>query len=285
MVIGTVFCNIPTKLGNFDFVLKFPLEACKQDLSLARFQTVYHIRNRSHVVSNGEVDEFFVHKVTIIQPLDTMVDEDVAIELSEPRLSCICLLLIKRKHDLLKAAIVLLLKLNDVLFEVREVFFGFSCCTCSQSFIILDLIRTQIADSILPRVVLCLGKESLNVLILRGAFGHLNNRSNKLLEESLLHQELWPKVMKEVDQKPLDMRAIMVLICHNHHASIPESCKLVGIIVFCTHLKADDFHQVLNLCVVNEHLVAGISNVQEFTFEWKYSVVVTSNYLDATHGQ
>ena len=48
---------------------------------------------------------------------------------------------------------------------------------------------------------------------------HLNDRGNEFLEE-LMFEEVGPVVVNEVNEEALDVRAILVLICHYHQTTI-----------------------------------------------------------------
>ena len=82
--------------------------------------------------------------------------------------------------------------------------------------------------------------------------------------------------MNEVDEKSFDMRAIMILISHNHDSAVTQSS---GIFIFFFHLKTNNFDQVLQFLVLQNYTDACIPYVHKFTFEWEYSVSISTDNL------
>ena len=72
--------HIPTELGDLDLILQLSLEASEQNLPLARLEAVHDRWNRPHVVRDREVNQLFVDKVFVSQPLDAMVNNRGRIE-------------------------------------------------------------------------------------------------------------------------------------------------------------------------------------------------------------
>ena len=116
--------------------------------------------------------------------------------------------------------------------NVSEIFFGFSSCAGSQAFVVFDLPAGTIFCLRFPLLVFHHGKELLHLPIL----GCLDDWSDELLQEALVASEprlprdapatlkakkverqVRPEVVKEVDQKALDVRTVVVLVCHDHH--------------------------------------------------------------------
>jgi hypothetical protein len=56
----------------------------------------------------------------------------------------------------------------------------------------------------------------------QGNNGGTDFSSNKHIFEFYL-QELWPEVMYKVDDETLDVGAILILISHDHQATVTES--------------------------------------------------------------
>ena len=54
------------------------------------------------------------------------------------------------------------------------------------------------------------------------SFGGLDNRRDKLSQESIHLDQRWPEVVNKVDNQPFDVGAVVILISHNHDASVPE---------------------------------------------------------------
>jgi hypothetical protein len=91
-----VFCDITGKLGDFDLLSEFPLEACKHYFTLAGLQAVTHTWYRSSTVCYRKEDQLFVHKVLVSQLFYRVVHEGASrVELFEPFFSTIGELLVK----------------------------------------------------------------------------------------------------------------------------------------------------------------------------------------------
>ena len=137
------------------------------------------------------------------------------------------------------------LEINAMVVDVPKIFFGFSCGAGSQAFVVLDLPASTIFCLLLPLLVLNHCKELQDCSIL----GCLDNRSDELLQKALVASEpqlrlentvnipvvclkslfylaivsypaekqVGPKIVKKIDQETLDVRAIVILVCHDHH--------------------------------------------------------------------
>lgn len=89
-------------------------------------------------------------------------------------------------------------------------------------------------------------------------------------------------MVEEVDQEPFDVRAIGILISHQHDRAIP---KTSGIIVNLSHFESNDLEQVLNFRIILDHFGWCISDIQELSPQRENSVVVSSYHLKAAHSQ
>jgi hypothetical protein len=58
---------------HLDFLYQIPLESGKDDLSLTRFETVRHRRDRSDVIGHGEKDQFLVDEVLDGNSVDVVI--------------------------------------------------------------------------------------------------------------------------------------------------------------------------------------------------------------------
>ena len=93
-------------------------------------------------------------------------------------------------------------------------------CTFKQirTFVILDFPSFALIIVIFPVHVLRNSEESLFLL----ALDTLNNGRDELFQEPIDTEQGWPEMMEEIDEQPLDMRSIMILICHNHQVTVSE---------------------------------------------------------------
>ena len=103
-----------------------------------------------------------------------------------------------------------------------------------KTFVVLDGPLCPVGGGVLPLLKLRQGVEgqagaalgdlhdmlSVSHFIRSGQY--LDNRCDELLQEGKFQQRR-PVVMDKVDQKTLDMGAVLVLICHDHHFAIPKT--------------------------------------------------------------
>ena len=89
-------------------------------------------------------------------------------------------------------------------------------------------------------------------------------------------------MVDEVDQESFDVRPIMILICHNHDATIPQ---LFYILIIRANLKTKNLYEILNFWVVHDLLITSFSDIQEFTSEREDSIFVSSNQLNSSKCQ
>jgi hypothetical protein len=87
-----------------------------------------------------------------------------------------------------------------------------------RTFVIFDFPPFALIVIILPVHVLWYGEEGLLLL----PFNTLNNGCDELFQEAINAQQGGPEVMEEVDQQPLDMRPVMILICHDHQVAVAQ---------------------------------------------------------------
>lgn len=77
-------------------------------------------------------------------------------------------------------------------------------------------------------------------------FTHLHNRSNKLFQERQTGQ-IWPVTVYEVDKKSLDVRAILILICHDHDVAISQAFKVFFSRILFVVLETYDLNKIVDL--------------------------------------
>ena len=82
-------------------------------------------------------------------------------------------------------------------------------------------------------------------------------------------------MLNHIDEQALDVRAIVVLICHDHDAAIAQTFDGVVILLW---LKTHDFDDVLNLLVVHCLLETSISDLRNQKFE-TYMIAVYCSSL------
>ena len=80
---------------------------------------------------------------------------------------------------------------------------------------------------------------------------HLDDGRDELLEEVGL-QQVRPVVVEEVDEQALDVRAVLVLVGHDHHVSVAQRLQRVGAHVLLLVAQPDDLDQVVDLGVLHD---------------------------------
>lgn len=85
-------------------------------------------------------------------------------------------------------------------------------------------------------------------------------------------------MVQEVDEQALDVRAVMVLIGHDHDFAI---AKISDIFVFLSWRDSNNLAEVLNLWIVAHLLDGCLSNIQKLTPERKHAVFVAADDLDS----
>lgn len=88
--------------------------------------------------------------------------------------------------------------------------------------------------------------------------------------------------MDEIDEQALDVRAIMILIRHDHDAPVSQ---LVGVFVRLSNVDSENFDQVLDLWVLPDLFAAGLPDVQELSSQRENTVLVSAKKLDTSECQ
>lgn len=67
-----------------------------------------------------------------------------------------------------------------------------------------------------------------------------------------MSEEVWPVVVDEVDDQPLDVGAILILISHYHQFPIAQCLKLSGVSVLLAVLQAKDLDNIGDLLITHD---------------------------------
>ena len=135
-----------------------------------------------------------------------------------------------------------------------EIFLSLKAGGGTESLVVLNRI---IPKSVFSYPVLCpplilRNCEKCELLISLVFFlGYLDDGCDEFFEELFVaHYEIWPKEVDEVNQEALDVRPIVVLICHYHNRAVPKGLQVLTGDVLLAHLQSHDLHQILNLVIV-----------------------------------
>ena len=77
--------------ADLDFLYKISLESGKDNLSLTRFETVRHRRDRSDIVGHGEKNQFLVDKVLYGNSVDIVIKVGSRLEAQSVNETCVYL--------------------------------------------------------------------------------------------------------------------------------------------------------------------------------------------------
>ena len=107
-----------------------------------------------------------------------------------------------------------------MLVEVTEVFLRLFRGRCAETLVILYTERASLsrAEPFLPLGELC---DRIEALAFAGR-GRFDDRGDELTQEALAIEEAGEEVLEEVDQEAFDVRAVVILISHNHNAAVAE---------------------------------------------------------------
>ena len=96
-------------------------------------------------------------------------------------------------------------------------------------------------------------------------------------------EEVGPVVVEEIDDEAFDVRAIGVLIGHDHDVPVAQALRPVLILVAL--LQAQDSFEVLDLLVLHNLLVIGVARVGHLAAEGEHAVAVTADDGEPRHRQ
>ena len=65
-------------------------------------------------------------------------------------------------------------------------------------------------------------------------------------------EQVGPEVVHEVDEQPLDVGAVLVLVGHDHDLAVAQRANRVRIVVLLTELQTHDLDDVVDLRVVHD---------------------------------
>ena len=63
----------------------------------------------------------------------------------------------------------------------------------------------------------------------------------------------------------LDVRAVLILICHYHDLAVAQALQVVHGLVLLLVGETHNLYQIVDLLVLHDLLMGGLSHVQQFT--------------------
>lgn len=99
-----------------------------------------------------------------------------------------------------------------MIINLRKVLLGLLCGGGTQTFVVLNFPLLKVA-TLSPLLKLVLGEEGFDLITLGG----FQERGHELSQEAVHVHQRGPEVMNEVDQESFDVRAVVILISHDHN--------------------------------------------------------------------
>ena len=90
-------------------------------------------------------------------------------------------------------------------------------------------------------------------------------------------------MVHKVNNEPLDVRAVMVLVGHDHNTAVAKSPNVYLFVVVLPHFESQDLNQVLDLLIVQNLLRTCVSYVKQFSTQRENAETITADHLDASH--
>mmetsp|Transcript_43530 Transcript_43530/g.68981 ORF Transcript_43530/g.68981 Transcript_43530/m.68981 type:complete len:275 (-) Transcript_43530:1064-1888(-) len=207
------------------------------------------------------------------------------IVVSDPLLSIICPIGLKGFLQGFQVLGPLEVHLDDMLVHRLEILLGLRSSGSAQALVVLGTVvfHPVCPFLALPDVKVALREELL--LRRRGRRGRrgqggkdLHQGSGKALQEVGLHlQQARPKRGQEIDHQTCNVVPIQVLVREDHHTLIPKLGHLFSIFKFLTPAQTEDVHQMLDLLVGLDLLVAGATHVQQLSLQREHAEVLTTH--------
>ena len=83
--------------------------------------------------------------------------------------------------------------------------------------------------------------------------------------------------MQEVDDQALDVRAVVILVGHDHQVAIPKRLARGRVRVVLALLQPDDLLELRYLLVVHDRRVRRVAHVEELATQREDAIVVASD--------
>mmetsp|Transcript_5170 Transcript_5170/g.16442 ORF Transcript_5170/g.16442 Transcript_5170/m.16442 type:complete len:215 (+) Transcript_5170:469-1113(+) len=211
-----------------------------------------------------------------------MVDVQVGVVTAEPLLACIDHRLGEGANNAIAISVPGPLEGQFVQIEVGEVGLRLGGRRGTKTLVVLDRVACRgRALFFAPSLVLVECEERDRV----PALSCFYQRRHKLAQEVVLLQESGPVAVQEVDDQALDVRAIMVLISHDHELAVAKALDASLVLVGLALLQSNDLLEFRHLLVVHDCAVACIAHVQQLAAQRENAVVVSAYDRKASYGE
>mmetsp|Transcript_21318 Transcript_21318/g.45364 ORF Transcript_21318/g.45364 Transcript_21318/m.45364 type:complete len:229 (-) Transcript_21318:1559-2245(-) len=222
-MVGGLLRDIARELRHLRVALQVSLETSPHDLPLHRLEAIDDARDTAHHVVLCKLHELLLYEVGIGQAGLGMIHEVLIVGSIDPILAVIGTLLVEGEVDKLAILIACVLEGDLVVADVAEVFLRLGRGGGAETLVILDAPALSIVVFLLPLLVLLNCKEVLDM----AALGHLHNGGHELEHEPWELEQGGPPMFHQVQDQALNVRAVKVLIGHDHEVTVAETIRRV----------------------------------------------------------
>mmetsp|Transcript_130615 Transcript_130615/g.227094 ORF Transcript_130615/g.227094 Transcript_130615/m.227094 type:complete len:211 (-) Transcript_130615:1655-2287(-) len=202
------------------------LERAEDHLALRWLETIHDRRNRSVHIVLCKLHQLLVDELMIAKGLFGVVNMCPFFVAVYPLFAVISSLLIERKVDALAIPLTCPPETELMVLDVFEILLGLFGGACAQALVVLVFPAAAIVVcGRLPLFIFCQCEEGSFVSsfrILASTLPDLDDWRHKLFQKPRhLHQGR-PPMVYEIDHEAFDVRAVMVLVSHQHDRTIAK---------------------------------------------------------------
>jgi len=115
--------------------------------------------------------------------------------------------------------------------------------------------------------------------------GDLDDRCDELAHEVMVLEQRRPVAVDEVDDQPLDVRAVVVLVGHDHQVPVAQRLVRGRVRVVLALLQPEDLLELGDLLVGHDRRVVGVAHVEQLAAQREDAVVVAADDRQAGDGE
>mmetsp|Transcript_46340 Transcript_46340/g.81512 ORF Transcript_46340/g.81512 Transcript_46340/m.81512 type:complete len:320 (-) Transcript_46340:1932-2891(-) len=277
VVVGTVFSHIAGELGHFDIAAELLLEDSEEHLALPRLEPVDHAGNHTLHVVLGKMNQLLLHKVVVCQRRRSVIDNVVLPALGDPFLAVVSPFRVESHVDEIIVLCTFIHEQLHVVIDASEILPSFFRSAGTQAFVVLGLPTTTVIVFLFPLIVLVQCEECDRLLIL---MCDLDDRRHELLEEARHAQQRRKPMLNEVDDQPLDVRAIMVLVRHDHDGAVSQPSH-IRVLRAC--VQGHDSHHLVNFFVLEHLFHRELSYVSQLSAKREHTKTIPTHHAEASN--